>query len=198
MLSRVRLFVTQWTTAHQVSLSITNSQSLPKLMSTELVMPSSHLILCHPLLLLPSIFPSIRYVTKGGTKQFQQNELETTNDSSYYADMLIKTYLYMEVDIQSGSCQEGIQKKGVWDVFNCATSGLLLLKLTDQVGVINKPPRHMFALLHLVPTMDVSIHWGNLDWEWWRLILWSLQTFLGLNFSRQHEIRFTLEAESTL
>ena len=59
-LSRVRLFATPWTAAHQASLSITNSQSLPKLMSIELVMPSSHLILCRPLLLLPSIFPSIR------------------------------------------------------------------------------------------------------------------------------------------
>ena len=48
-----------WTAAHQASLSITNSQSLLKLMSIELVMPSNHLILCHPLLLLPSIFPSI-------------------------------------------------------------------------------------------------------------------------------------------
>ena len=51
---------TPWTAAHQASLSITNSQSLPKLMSIESVMPSSRLILCHPLLLLPSIFPSIR------------------------------------------------------------------------------------------------------------------------------------------
>ena len=59
-LSRVRLFVTPWTTAHQASLSITNSRSLPKPMSIESVMPSNHLILCHPLLLLPSIFPSIR------------------------------------------------------------------------------------------------------------------------------------------
>ena len=52
--------VTPWTTARQASLSITNSWSLPKLMSMELVMPSNHLILCHPLLLLSSIFPSIR------------------------------------------------------------------------------------------------------------------------------------------
>ena len=52
--------VTQWTAAHQASLSITNSQSLPKLMSIELVIPSNHLILCYPLLLPPSIFPSIR------------------------------------------------------------------------------------------------------------------------------------------
>ena len=56
----VRLFVTPWTAAHQPSLSIANSQSLLKLMSIELVIPSNHLILCHPLLLPPSIFPSIR------------------------------------------------------------------------------------------------------------------------------------------
>ena len=60
MLSRVRLFMTPWTAAQQACLSITNSCSLLKLMSIELVMPSNHLILCHPLLLLPSIFPSIR------------------------------------------------------------------------------------------------------------------------------------------
>ena len=59
-LSCVRLFVTPWTTAHQASLSITNSQSPRKPMSTESVMPSNHLILCYPLLLLPSIFHSIR------------------------------------------------------------------------------------------------------------------------------------------
>ena len=58
-LSRVRLFATPWTAACQASLSITNSWSLLKLMSIVLVMPSSHLILCHPLLLLPSVFPSI-------------------------------------------------------------------------------------------------------------------------------------------
>ena len=60
LLSRVRLFATPLTTACQASLSIINSWSLPKLMSIESVMPSSYLILCCPLLLLPSIFPSIR------------------------------------------------------------------------------------------------------------------------------------------
>ena len=60
LLSRVRLFVTPWTAARQASLSITNSRSLPKPMSIESVMPSSHLILCHPLSLLPPIPPSIR------------------------------------------------------------------------------------------------------------------------------------------
>ena len=59
-LSHVRLFVTPWTAACQASLSITNSWSLLKFMSIELVMPSSHLILYRPLLLLPSVFPSIR------------------------------------------------------------------------------------------------------------------------------------------
>ena len=59
-LSHVRLFATPWIAACQASLSITNSQSPPKPMSTESVMPSNHLILCRPLLLLPSIFPSIR------------------------------------------------------------------------------------------------------------------------------------------
>ena len=59
-LSRVQFFATPWTAAHQASLSIINPQSLLKLMSIELVIPSNHLILCHPLLLLPSIFPRIR------------------------------------------------------------------------------------------------------------------------------------------
>ena len=60
LLSRVWLFATPWTAARQASLSITNSWSLLKLMSIDSVIPSNHLILCHPLLLLPSIFPSIR------------------------------------------------------------------------------------------------------------------------------------------
>ena len=66
-LSRVWLFATPWTAAHQASLSITNSQSLPKLMSIKSVMPSNHLILCHPLLLPPSIFPSIRLFSNKST-----------------------------------------------------------------------------------------------------------------------------------
>ena len=59
-LSHVRLFVTPWTAAHQAFLSITNSWSLLKLIPTESMMPSNHLILCHPFLLLPSSFPSIK------------------------------------------------------------------------------------------------------------------------------------------
>ena len=67
LLSRVRLFATPWIAARQASLSITNSWSLPKLMSIESVMPSNHLILCRPLLLPPSIFPSIRVFSNEST-----------------------------------------------------------------------------------------------------------------------------------
>ena len=73
-LSRVRLFATPWTAAHQTSLSITNSRSLLKFMSIESVMPSNHLILCRPLLFLPSIFPSIRV--------FQVNQFFTSGGQS--------------------------------------------------------------------------------------------------------------------
>ena len=66
-LSHVWLFATPWTAAHQASLSITNSRSSPKPMSIESVMPSNHLILCHPLLILPSIFPSIRVFSNEST-----------------------------------------------------------------------------------------------------------------------------------
>ena len=66
-LSRVRLFATPWIAARQASLSIVNSRSLLKLMSIELVMPSSHLSLCHPLLLLPPIPPSIRVFSNEST-----------------------------------------------------------------------------------------------------------------------------------
>ena len=66
-LSRVRLFATPWITAHQASLSITNSQSLLKLMPIKSVMPSSHLILCRPLLLLPPIPPSIKVFSNEST-----------------------------------------------------------------------------------------------------------------------------------
>ena len=65
--SRVRLFATPWITARQASLSITNSRSLPKLMSIKSVLPSSHLILCRPLLLLPPILPSIKVFSNEST-----------------------------------------------------------------------------------------------------------------------------------
>jgi len=72
LLSRVRLFATPWIAAHQASLSITNSWSLLKLMSIKSVMPSSHLILCRPLLLLPQIPPSIRVFSNESTLRMRR------------------------------------------------------------------------------------------------------------------------------
>ena len=70
-LSHVWLFATPWTAARQASLSITNSRSLLKLMSIESVMPSNHLILCYPILLPPSIFPSIRVFSNEWLTSYQ-------------------------------------------------------------------------------------------------------------------------------
>ena len=72
LLSCVQLFVTPWTAAQEASLSFTISQSLLKLMSIESVMSSSHLIFCHPLLLLPSIFPSIRVFSNESVLRIRQ------------------------------------------------------------------------------------------------------------------------------
>ena len=79
-LSHVRLFATPWTAVRQASLSTTNTRSLLKLMSIESVMPSNHLILCHPLLLLPSLFPS--------TGSFPMNQLFTSSGQSIGASAL--------------------------------------------------------------------------------------------------------------
>ena len=80
--SRIWLFVTPWTTARQASLSITNSQSSPKLMSIEAVMPSNHLILCHPLLLLPSVFHSIRVFSNESTLSMRWPKFQSSASTS--------------------------------------------------------------------------------------------------------------------
>ena len=73
---------TPWIAAHQASLSITNSQSSPKLMSIEAVMPSNHLILCHPLLLPPSIFPSIRVFSNESTLSMRWPKFQSSASTS--------------------------------------------------------------------------------------------------------------------
>ena len=91
-LSRVQLFATPWTTACQASLSITNSWSLLKLMFIELVMPSSHLILCCPLLLLLSIFPSIRVFSNESVLHIRWPKYSSfsfsTSPSNEYSDLI--------------------------------------------------------------------------------------------------------------
>ena len=81
-LSRVRLFVTPWTAAHQASLSIINSWSSLKLMSIESVMPSNRLTLCRPLLLLPSIFPRIKVFSTESVLRSKVLELQLQHQSS--------------------------------------------------------------------------------------------------------------------
>ena len=87
----VRLFATPWTAARQASLSITNSQSLLKLMAIEFVMPSNHLILCHPLLLPPSIFLSIRVVSDESVLRIRRPKYWgfsfSTNHSNEYSGL---------------------------------------------------------------------------------------------------------------
>ena len=81
LLSGVRLFVTPWTAACQASLSTTKSWSLLKLMSIKSVMPSNHLILCYPLLLLPSIFPGIRVFSNKSALQIRWPKYRSFNSS---------------------------------------------------------------------------------------------------------------------
>ena len=82
--SCVRLFATPWIAARQASLSIANSQSSPKLMSIDSVMPSSHLILCHPLLLLPPIPRSIRVFSNANTLRLKQNKLNRSSKGDVF------------------------------------------------------------------------------------------------------------------
>ena len=82
MLSYVQLFATPWTAAHQAPLSIASSRSLLKLMSIESVMPSNHLILCRPLLLPPSIFPSIRVFPNESTLKYWSFSISPSNGYS--------------------------------------------------------------------------------------------------------------------
>ena len=100
LLSRVQLFVTPWTAVPQASLSITNSQSLLKLKSTGLVMPSNHLILCHPLLLLPSIFPSIRVFSNESvlpnTHQYMCREKMISNQYSREKTFLMHFFSFFQ------------------------------------------------------------------------------------------------------
>ena len=114
-LSHVQLFLTPWTAAHQASLSITNSQSPPKPMSIESVMPSNHLILYHPLILLPSIFPSIRV--------FQMSQLFVSGGQSIGVSLqhqffqgIFRTSL---LGLTGLIC---LQSKGLWRVFSNTTA----------------------------------------------------------------------------
>ena len=109
-LSSVRLFVTPWTAAHQASLSFTISQSLLKHMSIERVRPSNHLILCHPFLLLLSIFPNIRVFSNESGSSHQVAKVPTRASDSASVLMNIQDRFPL-----------GLQSKGLSRVFSNTT-----------------------------------------------------------------------------
>ena len=145
LFSRVQLFVTPWTAARQASLSITNSQSLLKLMSIESVMPSNHLILCHPLL-LPSISPSIRVFS---------------NDSV----LRIRWPKYWSFSFSISPSNEYLGRISFRiDFFDLlAVQGTLKSSPTKQFKSINSSPLSFLSS----PTLT-SIHdyWKNDSFEW--------------------------------
>ena len=112
-LSWVRLFSTPWTAAHQASLSITNSQSLLKLISIELVMPSNHLILCCPLLLLPLILPSIRVFSNESVRRIRWSKCWSfsfnISPSNEYAGLISFRMNWLDLPAIQGTLKSLIQ-----------------------------------------------------------------------------------------
>ena len=111
-LSQVRLFVIPWTAARQACLSIISSQSPSKPMSIESVMPSNHLILCHPLLLLPLIFPSIRILSNESTLVSGSQSIEVSASASVLPMNIQGWFLLGLIDLIS------LQSKGLSRVFS--------------------------------------------------------------------------------
>ena len=141
-LSCVWLFVTPWTAVHQTSLSITNSQSLLKLMSTELVMPSNHLVLCRPILFLPLIFPSIRVFS---------NELVLIGEPKYWSFSISPSNEY------SGLISFQIDSFDLWS--SCSPRDFS--NTTAQ--------KHQFFGAHLFLWYDSHIHngyWKNQSFDY--------------------------------
>ena len=114
--SHVQLFMTPWTAARQASLSITNSQSLFKLMSIESVMPSNHLILCCPLLLPPSIFPSIRALSNESVLQIRWPEYWSFSFSispfNEYSGLISFRMDWLELLVVQGTLKSLLQHHG--------------------------------------------------------------------------------------
>ena len=122
LLSHVRLFVTPWTAECQASLSITNSQSLPKLMPIESVMPSNHLILCHPLLLLPSVLPSMRVFSSESFLRIRRPKCcsfsFSISPSNEYSGLISFRIDWIDLLAIQGTCKSLVQhrssKASIW------------------------------------------------------------------------------------
>ena len=140
LLSRVWLFATPWTAAHQASLSITNSQSPPKLMCIEYVMPSNHLILCCPLLCPPSIFPSIRVFSNESALYIRWPVLEFQLQHQSFQWIFRTDFLY-DVLVGSLGCPRNTQESSSTPQFKSINSlalGFLYSKLSHPYMTTGK------------------------------------------------------------
>jgi len=151
ILSPVQLFVIPWTAAHQASLSFTISQSLIKLLSIELVMPSNHLILCCPLLFLPSVFPSIRVFF---------------NESALYIRWL--KYWNLSFSISPPNKYSGLISFRI-DWFDFLAVQWILKSLlqhhSSKASILQCSASFMIQLSHLYITIGKTIAW--IIWTFW-------------------------------
>ena len=175
-LSHVRLFVTPWTATHQDSLSITNSQSLLKLMSIKSVMPSNHLILCCPLLLLPSIFPSIRVFSNESVLCIRWPKYWsfsfTISPSNEYSEMISFRIDWFDLPVVQGTLKNLLQHhNSKSSILWCsAFFMLLLLSRVSHVWLFTTP----WTVAHQAPP---SMGFSRQDY-WSGLPLPSLQLSL--------------------
>ena len=141
-LSRVWLFVTRWTAAHQASLSIINSQSWLKLMSIESVMPSNHLILCHHLRFLPSIFPSIRIFSTESVLHIRWPKYWSSSfnisPSNEYSGMISFRMDWLDLLAVQGTLKSLFQHhSSKASVLQC--SALFIVQLSHHTWLLEKP-----------------------------------------------------------
>ena len=153
-LSRVQLFATPWIAARQASLSITNSQSSLKLKSIELVMPSSHLILCRLLLLLPPIPPNIRVFSNESTLRMRGRSIGVSALASVLPK---KTQDWSPLEWTGWI---SLQSKGLWRVFKSLKSLSRVLRIfwTPQFKSINSLA---LSFLHSSTLTSIHAHWKN-------------------------------------
>ena len=180
-LSHVQLFATPWTSAHQTSLSITNSQSPPKPMSIKLVMLSNHLILCRPLLLLPSIFPGIRVFSNQSALHIRWPKYWSFNfnisSSKEHPGLIFRMDWFLVKNISAYICQNWI----AWMIFSFESELIfgvenhfankfyyehwssIYTEISPEVHVTTKTP-----LKQLINLSATKCHWKS--WEWTYLI----------------------------
>ena len=183
-LSHVWLFVTPWTAAHQASLSITNSQSLLKLMSIKSVMPSNHLILCHSLLLQPSIFPSIRVFSSESVLHISLPGLEFQLQQQSFQWIFRTDFLYDRL-VGSPCSPRDSQESSPTPQFKSIISSV-------------------FSFLYNPTFTSVHDYWKTITLTRWTFVgkvmslLFNLLSRLGHSFSSKEQESFNFMASVTI